>query len=300
MEFDYLTMPKTAVTYLADALKRGVLVLILGAGVSIGEGLPDWVELVHRLRTRAGLPFDQTVSGISADELQLAVDEVFRDYCKKDKKHFARLVRESLYDGVTLTSELLRSELLIALGLLMMGSRRGSVRRVVSFNFDSILEWYISLCGFVPRVVVNPPALEGAEDVRIYHPNGFLPHPDQNIDGSEFVILTSDSINLRLGTSGDEWFELVRHLLRTSVCLFVGMSVRSFRDRGLAPLLLKVGDELRDSRPTGFWLLPGSMDAKINREFLSSHVIPLTLDGYGDVPKFLLSICKEAAADVIV
>src|SRR6185369_1769279 len=125
----------------------------------------------------------------SADSLQRAADEVRRKFGSDDNRGFAELVQKCLYSGVHLDDEIVRNNLLIALGALMTGSRRGSVSRVVSFNFDSVLEWYISLYGFVPRVVLQPPVDEGSEDVRIYHPHGFLPHPDQHLDGSEFVVL---------------------------------------------------------------------------------------------------------------
>jgi hypothetical protein len=245
MAIDHLMEETRALDFLASNLSDGTLVLVLGAGTSAGVGLPNWHTLVNRLRFRADLK--AVPMNASADDLQSAADEVLREFCKGDERDFAQLVKASLYDGVTLSSQVLKNDLLIALGALMIGSRRGSVKRVLTLNFDSMLEWYLTLHGFVPRVIVKPPVIEGAEDVRIYHPHGFLPHPSLSFTSSDFVMLGLRSINLRLGTSGDQWFELMRHVLRTGICLFVGLSEQSFRDRALAPLLTAVGKELVNS-----------------------------------------------------
>jgi len=273
MSFDYLRNESRAIEFLAGKLREGTLVLVLGAGTSLEANLPDWLTLINRLRARAGL--DPMMPPQSADKLQAAADEIKNQFCKGSEIEFAQLVKTCLYEGVSLSSDILKNDLLIALGALMIGSRRGSVKRVLTLNFDSLLEWYLALHGFVPRMITQPPAMEGAEDVRIYHPHGFLPHPTLSYVASDFVILGSHSINRRLGTTGEPWFELMRHLLRTGVCLFVGLSIDSFRDRALAPLLVTVGAELQHSRPTGFWLLRGDGSDEQDREFLSSNVVPI-------------------------
>jgi hypothetical protein len=273
----------------------------LGAGVSSGVGLPSWRSLIEGLRNEVGLSNDKLDS--SADALQRAADEVRRK-CGDDERAFAELVKRCLYCGVKLDERLLQNPLLIALGALMMGSRRGSVKRVVSFNFDSVLEWYISLYGFVPHVVLQPPAKEGAEDVRIYHPHGFLPHPALDADSSEFVVLGLKSINLRLGKPHDEWLALLRHVLLSGIGLFVGLSEHSFRDRALAPLLTEVATQLKGRRPTGFWVLKHDGDDKekdaLNQEFLECNIVPLQQMSFEDVPKLLLDVCQQAAKTVTV
>jgi hypothetical protein len=231
----------------------------------------------------------------SADQLQAAADEVKNGFCRGDEREFALLVTTCLYEGVTLSSDLLKNDLLIALGALMMGSRRGSVKRVLTLNFDNVLEWYLTLHGFVPKTIVQPPAMEGAEDVRIYHPHGFLPHPSLSFTPSDFVILGQHSINRRLGTQGDPWFELMRHLLRTGMCLFVGLSEESFRDRALAPLLVTVGEELQHSRPTGFWLLRGDGSEEQRQAYLTTNIVPLYRKSHQQIPDLLLAICRKAA-----
>jgi SIR2-like protein len=300
MGFEHLSYTPRAAEFLAQSLGDGTLVLFLGAGASSGVGLPDWQSLIESLQKEVGL----SNAGITSnpDALQRAADEVRRKF-KGNDKEFAGLVKKVLYSGVNLSDEILRNPLLIALGALMTGSRRGNVRRVVSFNFDSVLEWYISLCGFVPRVVLQLPVDEGAEDVRIYHPHGFLPHPDFDSEGSDFVILDQKSINQRLGAPHNEWIELLRHVLSSGVGLFVGLSLNSFRDRAIAPMLVEVAHRLENRRPTGLWILKNDEDFNpddLKEEFSEYNIIPLLLPSYADIPRFLLEICKKAAGRIMV
>ena len=298
MEIDHLTSQENATVFLADCLKEGTLVLFLGAGVSSGANLPRWRTLVERMRDEVKLPNGGLND--SADSLQQAAEEVRLTFRRDEDAAFAKLVHTCLYRGVQLEN-LFPDKLLISLGALMMGSRRGSAKRVVSFNFDSILEWYLSLCGFVPSVIIKPPVEEGAEDVRVYHPHWFLPHPGLQLDGSDFVILDRRSVDLRIGQPGNPWQELLRHVFSTGTALFIGLSVSSFRDRAIGPLLSVTGTVLEDTRPTGFWILPEDevYDASVDQEMLARNVVPLHLKKE-EISKFLLGICQHASGPIRV
>lgn len=307
-EFDYLMDEEVATGVLADSLLNGTLVLFLGAGVSFGASLPGWRNLIKSMREDKGLSNDKL--GASPDALQDAADEVEMMFFPNNKKGFAEFVREHLYKDVHLDESLLSDRTLIALVALMTGSRRGSVNRVVTLNFDCILEWYLSLYGLIPRVVVQPPALEGGEDVRIYHPHGFLPHKDlptdsNNLVMSNFVTLGLKEINKRLGDISDDWSALLRHILTSGTALFVGLSERSFRDPALRPWLeyaanknLKRCPEL----PTGFWVLKLEDEEKseqeiefIEQSFLASRIVPLRQQNVEGIPALLLQVCQKAA-----
>ncbi len=293
-KWDELTYAPRAAQFLADHLQRGTLVVFLGAGASQGMGLPSWVDFVNNARRIKGLEDVALSPEPTAEVLQAGSDEV-REACGSDLAYM-QLLKECLYkDLPELSWGLLRNDLLTALCALLMGSKRGNVRRVVTLNFDSMLEWFLSMYGFIARVVYKLPQLEGAEDVRIYHPHGFLPHKSLNLKDSDFVLLGLDSVNGRIGRLGDPWFELSRHLLRSGVCLFVGLSERTFQDRALAPLLADVGGAIQGERPTGIWILVGDVGARTKQAFLRNNVVPLVFTKKAEVSTFLLDICKEAA-----
>ncbi len=285
-----LVDPGRAQQFLASRLRLGTLVLFLGSGASQGLGLPGWVDLVNRLRTTVRLPLLPATS--SAIELQLAAQQVQKKCASKDK--YFRIIKESLYRDInSLTTDVLRRDLLIAIGSLLIGSKRGNVRRVVTLNFDSMLEWFLLLHGYVFRVVHTLPELEGSEDVRIYHPHGFLPHPSLGHPDSKELIFSIDSVNRRLGTTGDQWHEMTRHIIRSGVCLFVGLSETTFLDPNLAPLLTKTSDEVKNSRVTGIWLLKDKIT--IRDQFLDNNVVPIRFHSEKAIANFLLGVCQQSA-----
>lgn len=289
-----LTNHDRALDFLKEHLQQGTLVLFLGSGASSDMGLPEWVTFVNDIREKMQLDPVPVSPTPSAETLQIAADEA-KEKCESDDEYF-QLLKECLYkDLEELTSAALRNDLLTALGALLMGSKRGNVRRVVTLNFDSMIEWFLSMYGFVTRVIYSLPELEGSEDVRVYHPHGFLPHDSLNLPGSDFVILGLDSVNKRLGKLGDPWFEMTRHILKSGFCLFVGLSSRSFLDRSLAPLLAATGDELRNKRPTGIWMLMEEIDEATRKQFLRNNVVPLVFETPEAIVDFLLEICRKAA-----
>lgn len=292
MPIDELMHKPRAIELLSHHLQQGTLILFLGAGASSGIGLPGWLDFVNCMRDDVGLSLIKPKA--NAEELQTAADEV-KEKMESNEKYYM-LLKKCLYINMPhLSWAVLNSELLNALGALLIGSKRGNIRRVVTLNFDSILERYLSLYGFVVRVVFRLPELEGSEDVRIYHPHGFLPHPSLKLSDSEDVMLGLDSVNKRLGTPGDPWWELTRHLLRSGVCLFVGMSERTFRDRALAPLLAKTGEEIHNQRLTGVWFLLESISDSARNQFIRNNVVPLEFKSEKEIIEFLLGICQKAA-----
>jgi hypothetical protein len=301
-EFDYLMNEPYATDALAECLRKGTLVLFLGAGVSVCASVPRWKELIESMRREVGLPTDSL--GSSPDSLQAAADEVQRKFSENDEKSFAELVRRCLYKGVELNESLVTDPGLIALGALMLGSRRGSVNRVVTLNIDCLLEWYLSLYGLGCQVVHQLPADGSAEDVRIYHPHGFLPHPDFDGENSSSVILGLKSVNKRLGDPNNEWNALIRHVLTSGVVLFVGLSEASFLDRTVGPWLeyaARKNEARNPTLPTGFWTLKLEEEwteadiLRIKEEFLASRVVPLIQPSGEAIARLLLGICQKAA-----
>ncbi len=71
---DELQYQPNAIEFLSKRLHDGTLVLFLGAGVSKGFGLPDWISLVNLIREDVGLPLVNKKS--TAENLQKAVDQV--------------------------------------------------------------------------------------------------------------------------------------------------------------------------------------------------------------------------------
>lgn len=297
-DFDHLKNVANAKISLADNLKDGTIVLFLGAGASKGFGLPNWVELINFLRKKENevpLPDDTAVDTLqrAADAIQRKIgDDLLKDY-----------IQECFYDNKVKSniSDSLKNTLLVSISALLMGSKRGHISKVVTLNYDDMLEWFLSLFGFCVKTISNLPDLEGSEDVRIYHPHGFIPNQISGKLRSEGnLILGLASANRRLGTPGDLWFEKVRDILNSGVCLFLGMSANTLRDRALAPLFQTCGEGVMGERPLGIWILSKEemKDPTIEGEFDSVNIIPLSFSSFEEIPEFLLEICQIASRKI--
>lgn len=285
---------RSLVKFLSGELVEGTLTLFIGAGASHGLGLPLWDVLVGRLLVRSGLGKEADAAGRSADELQTLSNRVRIEFCQSDASKFAALVSQELWSGISDVTEIRTTGLLTAIGALVTPSWRGGVTRVVTLNYDDFLERYLERCGMVVRVVSDPPGREGSEDVRIYHPHGFLPHPRSKRRRSSDVVLDSSVINRRLADPGNEWMALMRHIVRTGTTLFVGMSLNSFRDRAVGPLLLP-REKSGGDRSVGCWVVTEPESETVRSELGDSNVTPVFRPVYDDIPGFLYSICQAAA-----
>jgi len=293
MKFKELQQESFAIDFLADHLINGTLVLFLGAGASKGFGLPDWLELINAFRAKVGL--SSISSSTSPETIQNAMDEAI-DIIKNDEAEKIRLIKEILYPSTNLLDVKLAysSHLLISISSLLIGRQRGHIKRVVTFNYDSMLEWFLSLFGFQVNSISELPALEGSEDVRIYHPHGFVPHPILEFKESNFLILGLKDANIRIGARNDLWVEKLRQIIETGVCLFVGLSGNSLSDRAIAPIISKTGDYFKEERPLGIWIYRDILTDDKEKEYFRNNIVPVEINDDYKISEFLLKISQKA------
>ncbi len=286
-----LSNPEAGSVELARYLSEGSLVLLVGAGISKGVGLPVWWELVRRCLRLAGCTSDarKIRKSTSNERLRVMVDNVERSMGEFRKYRDA--VKRSLYAEVDFSREMLSERLLISLGALLMGSRRGRIQMVINFNFDDVLEWYLRLHGLRVQVVSRIPTLLRDADVIVYHPHGFLPKMSEK-DASDFLILGQYSYDKKLGATRDLWMEFTKQVLRERVGLFVGLSGK---DPTVGPMLADIKESVGTSRPTGFWLF-GPDEVEV-ANFEQRNIVPIKFPQFEQIPDFLLRICQLAAGD---
>ena len=280
-----------ALSKLAHRLRAGSLALMLGAGVSSGIGLPSWWKLVKACCDAVACHSDDIDDKMSNETLRGRIDDVAR----MAGASYLQVVSDCLHGHVEYTDTIIQKPLLIALGALMMGSRRGRIRNVVTFNFDDVLEWYLDLHGFTTQVVDAIPALLREEDLLVYHQHGFLPKNIDVYDRSLDIVFSQMSYDIRMSDAGKPWKELLEGILRSHVGLFVGLSGD---DPILGPTLASTRIALNGSRETGFWLFRregAKQDAARRQRMIDRNIIPLFFDSFDDIPRFLLDLCKKAA-----
>ena len=292
--FEEYKIPDLAINYLADCLKEGTLIMFLGAGASKSYGLPSWVELVNDLRSQAKM--DLLDINCSSEDLQNAADEV-KSKLKDSNDNFINRIEKSLYKNISSTSihNIFSNKLLIALSSLLMGSKRGHIRKVVTFNYDSMLEWFVTIFGFVANTIYKLPDLEGNEDITIYHPNGFIPHVDLKLEKSETLIFGMESVNNRIGQRDEIWFQKIRNILESGISLFIGMSIKTLTDRAFEPLLTAVNQNINGSRPVGIWLLMDKIETRDEIKFERNNVVPIEFETEEEITEFIFKVSQKAS-----
>jgi hypothetical protein len=268
-------------------------VLLLGAGVSKPLGLPSWKELVDACLHELG------AEPYTGADLELGGTKVVR-LCGEQNIEVRQLVGRVLYQGASTDSvSLMGNRRLGALGAMLMGSRRGTVTSVVTFNFDSVLEEYLSLHGYVSRIVTELPAITGNEDVTVYHIHGYLPSPNMfEARPSREIIFSKDSMNKRVGELTGRWPTLLRTFARSKVLLMIGMSASSSIGSAVGPLFKDESEGIASVRPTAFWVGAESFDEDIRHTLINANVVPVKLLNHESLDDFLLQICRGAAARI--
>jgi hypothetical protein len=290
VELERLAHPKAAVEYLGRRLFDGTLALLLGAGVSKPLGLPSWRELLDKGFASLGEP------AFDGDDLELGSTRL-ANACKTHGRDVKELVTSCLYpaDGGLTPASLMGSTRLGALGAMLMGSRRGSVSTVLTFNFDSVLEEYLLLHGYVVRVVTDLPALTGSEDVTIFHVYGYLPSKTSSGKASALITFTKESVLKMMGDPNHPFRELLRQTVRSKVLLLLGISGGTATGNALGPILAYEAQHLGSDRPSAFWVGADPVSADLSSVLLDAKVVTVKLPSYDTIDDFLLSICREAA-----
>ena len=104
-----------------------------------------------------------------------------------------------------------------------MASNRGSVSRVLTFNFDDLLERFLTYYGFFIEPVSSVPTWGSRIDTRVFHIHGFLRGNEmEDVDGP--IVMAQKHFDAMTGKDGHPWRELMVDLFRSHTCLFIGLS----------------------------------------------------------------------------
>lgn len=275
------------VEHLAQQLVRGRLGLFLGAGISAFYGLPTWRKLVNALCRRCGEPDladgDNPITRIGA----------LRSRQYRDKSpEFLAAVKEELYLGKSLDFEQLRKDdTLAAIGSLVMSSKRGSAAKVITLNYDDLLENYLEFHGFVTTPIWKLAHWANSDDVTVYHPHGFLPLAPDRENSDDIVLGTKDYFNVMKS----EWRPLLETFLRTHTFLYVGLSGS---DLHLQSLINGIRDvhAIREERlpyHTVRFSIAGERD-DVGAELEEEGVFTREIADHAEIPALLFAISQSA------
>jgi len=283
----YLEDSEMAARDLGRSLHQGELALFLGTGISLGYA-PGWHALARAMSREAG------VDSAGINRKKVAGDHlahVFTNIHRKVGNSFESLVKKWLYCRWTARSGNWASDTLVALGSLMSGSTRGRVDMVLTLNFDSILEMYLRLYGFVAQSITTYPEILRRADVHIFHSHGYLPY--DVADGNESSILLDNQTYLEaIGDPGDPRRRVMEYVFAQKTVLAIGLSGDDIYSRSvLAALATK-----QPSRAImGYWIVGPDTSADKVADLRDSKLAAVRLSSYRQLPEFLLNVSRYAA-----
>jgi hypothetical protein len=197
---------------LRDLNARGRLALFMGAGISIGCGLPSWKELIRRVLTEIWSRDPQMVEVLMSERPVLAA----RYAKQKAGATFNRTVHKCLYSNDPSISPSVEA---IALA---------GIRHICNFNFDDLVEEALLTNGIEPVVATPSDSFESKHDrITVFHPHGMLPRFDRGaeLDNSRVIFSEDDYHNLY--SDPYSWANVAQLTLLTGFSvLFIGLSMQ--------------------------------------------------------------------------
>lgn len=287
---DYRHNPFLAADALGSLLRDGALRLFLGAGVSKGFGLPDWRDLIARMLGRDDNP-DFMAQLKLMGELEQAkllddLDDGSLDYLRK--------IHTALYRDVEsdLARQLQKSPLLLAVAALVTGSHRGRIEAVTTYNFDNVLEQYLSMLGYSHCVRTAPDDLSTRADVAIDHPHGLVPQSwDRTSDLPQPVFSGKAYRHRRVGIDKG-WSATINHALQSKIGLFLGLSGD---DSAIVDVLSRADEQIcRGHDYRGYWLMTPNAFTRNQKSILDVGMCPISIKKE-EMPDFVLRVCQRAA-----
>lgn len=272
------------IDYLADELINSRLIIFLGSGVSLSFNLPTWDQLVEK------------VCEIAKVEYKIENDKyILMNYCKAIlTDRYIPTVKSVLYDNYSpILKELASSDLLVALGALIIGSKRGKVNKVITYNYDDILETYLLYHGYMPNVISQLPYDKINADIDIYHPHGYIPRFFGS--NSDKIVLDQDSYS-ETGDILDPIYRDIESNVLSSTCLFIGISGN---DQNLNKLIVNSKknhiSNVLDNKILGFiFKLDSELESYEEKSFKDKGIYCIRINDHSEISDYLSQICQRA------
>lgn len=217
------------------AYNNGKLVLVLGAGVSIGCGLPGWNALLKKLKKN--IQFNRN----DLQDQSLIIDKLFFKIFDKDELILARnlhqcfdldpeisnsvifekFVRCALYEGVELRYTKLLREIM---RLSSFNRDQKYLDSIITYNWDDVLEYFLEKNGSRTRYrSIYYHEIKFDKELPIYHVHGFLPRKG-SLTLRNKIILSEEAYH-QLSDNSLWNNEIQLKKFRNNTCLLIGLSL---------------------------------------------------------------------------
>ena len=191
--------------------QSGSLALMLGAGISVGCGLPDWQELMQRVVKKIWKG-DPLLGDIIINEHKIITA---RHSKKRNGQQFNKIVADCLYEG----------DIIISKNLLSIAASR--IKIICNFNYDDLLEEALYAEGIKPKVVLEGDYFDPLTDeVKVFHPHGFIERTATKGDLQNAKLVIAENDYNALYSNPHSWINvLLLSILTNYSVIFIGMSL---------------------------------------------------------------------------
>jgi hypothetical protein len=274
--------------------------LVLGSGVSNSLGIPMWRPLALGLvedifggngRARYASVTKALEAWIGNPLVLVRQLETILGY----RSEMLGILRQRLYAKYHQRKERLLLEPICRL-LLLRGRR--STRHVITYNFDNTLERCLHRLGCDTHSVWSEETFaDSRRTLRVYHPHGFLPHPEDDSSDrflDESIVFSERDYHTQY-MRGNTWVDSVHlHHYMSRTCLFVGLSLSD-------PNMRRLLDHVRILR------LPPRIPChfaiqKLGNSKVANHLLAMQLESLGvqviwvrrfaDIPSVIEECCR--------
>lgn len=223
---DVVTRP-TLRTVVKELNATGNLALFVGAGLSMGCGLPSWSQLVNKVLAKTWKDQPEVASLLLKDKNIL----VARYARRKAGEKFNRIVHDVLYEDEVVISKC------------MFAIAKSNIQQICNFNFDDLLEEALQTEGVNCVTASSGERFKSTHNgVTVYHPHGILPRFNREAELDNAKIIFSEDDYHNLYSDPYSWANIAQiSLLTNKSVLFIGLSMQDPNLRRLIDLARSKG-----------------------------------------------------------
>jgi hypothetical protein len=256
----------------------------------MGFGLPNWDTLISRAFVHARAKFP------SGRDARAAADNLFVEVCGRSFPLFNNHVRAALYETYDSSLQAMRaSDLLSAIGVILMLSRKCGRAEVISYNYDDVVETYLQYHAYDISAQDSVPEWSSGSDGVVYHPHGYLPMRDTKSPSERIVLAPIHYDEFTTNEISSRWDPILLNIMRSNTCLFIGLSGDCPNLRRLLQAAAVSHAGLKNNHC--YWGVRFTKSDALDDEreiWEHRNVYQRTVEEWSEVPEFLFQICQTA------
>lgn len=259
--------------------KNEKLVLVLGAGVSMGYGLPSWDILLQKLMVNT-IEKESEVSTVLSklfskifNPSPLIAGRYLQSHFEKNEVRFENEVRQILYQefNTDFKSELMQEILKICIA----PGKSPNLNSIITYNFDDILEETLKNSELdLPYKPIYGNGIEvEAGELPIYHVHGYLPKTGNLTEANQITF--GENVYHQQYTNMYSWNNIVQiNKFRENNCLFIGTSLTDPNTRRL----LDIANQQRTKKDGSHFLFK----KKYKKDYVS-NMLKIILNNHQEI-----------------